>query len=108
MFISPAYAQAATAAAPAASSPADLGLSLLPVVLALGVFYLFVMRPQNKQAQAHRDMVSSLQKGDKVITGGGFVATVVKLVDEKEVLLKLSEGVEVTALRSTIMGKKPQ
>jgi preprotein translocase subunit YajC len=62
-----------------------------------------VLRPQSKRFQDHRAMIMNLQKGDKVVTGGGIVATVVKLVGDDEVVLKISNDVEVTALRSTIM-----
>ena len=103
MFINPAFAQeAATATSAAAESPGVL-MSMLPVLLVLVVFYLIVLRPQNKRFQEHRAMINGLQRGDKVVTGGGLVATVKKLVGDDEVLLELSEGVEVKAVRSTIM-----
>lgn len=80
--------------------------SLLPILLVIGVFYLMVIRPQNKRAQDHEQMVKALQKGDKVVTGGGLIATVHKIVSDDEVVLELAEGVQVRALRATIMAKK--
>ena len=77
--------------------------SLLPIFLILGVFFFLVIRPQNKRFQEHRNMISNLQKGDKVVTGGGLIATVKKTVNDDEVLLELAEGVQVHAVRSTIM-----
>ena len=65
-----------------------------------------VIRPQNKRAQEHRNMIAGLQKGDKVVTGGGLIGVVKKIVSDDEVVLELAEGVQVHALRSAIMTKK--
>jgi len=109
MFITPAFADTAVAAA-TADAPVGIAALLaspaIPVVLVIIVFYFMVIAPQNKRAQEHRNMVAGLQKGDKVVTGGGLIATVKKVVSDEEVVLELSEGVQVTALRSTIMTKK--
>jgi len=113
MFITPAFADTAANAA-AAAPDASAGFAALaanysqfiPLVLLFVLAYVMFVIPQNKRAQQHRDMVGGLQKGDKVITGGGLVATVKKIVDDKEVVLELSEGVQVTALRSTIVSKR--
>lgn len=106
MFISPAFAET-TAALPSATEAALGGgnpfTSLLPIVLILAVFYFLVIRPQNKRFQEHRAMVSNLQKGDKVVTGGGLIATVKKTLEDDEVVLELADGVQVHAVRSTIM-----
>ena len=111
MLISKAYAQANQvagdiAAMPAAPAPMDafwynMGLVMVLVLL----FYVLLIRPQQKRFKEHAAMLDTLQKGDKVITGGGFVATVDKLVDEREIILDLGNGTKVTALRSTISGK---
>jgi len=111
MFISKAYAQAnqiagEVAALPAAPNTMDafwynMGLVLVLVVL----FYVLLIMPQQKRFKAHAAMLDTLQKGDKVITGGGFVATVEKLVNDREIVLDLGNGTKVTALRSTISGK---
>ena len=77
--------------------------SMLPIILILAVFYLLVIRPQNKRLQEHRAMIGNLQKGDRVVTGGGLLATVKKTVGDDEVVLELAEGVQVHALRSTLM-----
>jgi preprotein translocase subunit YajC len=106
MFITPAFAETATdisSAAETAISGGGIFTSLLPIVLILGVFFFLVIRPQNKRFQEHRNMVNNLQKGDKVVTGGGLIATVKKTVNDDEVLLELAEGVQVHAVRSTIM-----
>lgn len=100
MFITPAFAQDAAASMADAPNPI---VSMAPIFLIIIVFYFMVIRPQSKRIQEHRQMIQNLEKGAKVVTGGGFVATVVKLVGDNEVVLKLADGVEVTAIRSTIM-----
>jgi len=62
-----------------------------------------VIRPQNRRIVEHRQMINKLQKGDKVVTGGGLLATVKKLINDDEILLELNAGIEVVALRTTLM-----
>ena len=78
-------------------------MSMLPILLILVVFYFMVIRPQNQRLIAHRNMIGALQKGDKVVTAGGLLATVKKIVSDDEVVLELADGVQVHAVRSTIM-----
>lgn len=112
MFITPAMAaDTATTASAVTAAAADPSagfslLSYLPMLLVIVIFYIVVIRPQNKRAAEHRSMITALQKGDKVITGGGLIAKVSKVVSDEEVVLELAEGVHVHALRATIMMKK--
>jgi preprotein translocase subunit YajC len=109
MFITPAFADAATSATAAAGAPAGnlfQSTPIMPLLLVLLVFYFMVIRPQNKRAVEHRTMITGLQKGDRVVTGGGLIGKVKKIVSDEEIVLELGEGVEVHALRSTIMAKK--
>src|SRR6218665_3522746 len=105
MFISPAFAQTATDAAVGADAAAgpSLLVSMAPLVLIFIVFYFLVIRPQNRRIIEHRKMVNNLAKGDKVVTGGGLHATVKKLSGEEDVVLDIGGGVEVTALRHSLM-----
>ncbi len=105
MFISPAFAQTATDAAAGADAAAgpSLLVSMAPLVLIFIVFYFLVIRPQNRRIIEHRKMVNNLAKGDKVVTGGGIHATVKKLSGEEDVVLDIGGGVEVTALRHSLM-----
>ncbi len=104
MFTTSAFAAETTAAATdAAMGGGNIFTSILPILLILLVFYLMVIRPQHKRLQEHRAMINNLQKGDKVVTGGGLIGTVKKLAGDDEVVLDLAEGVQVHALRSTIM-----
>jgi preprotein translocase subunit YajC len=110
MFITPAFADTTATAAAAATDVAPSGFAsltqFLPFILIMIVMYVMVIRPQSQRAQEHRAMIQGLQKGDRVITGGGFIATVKKVVSDEEVVLEIADGVQVHALRSTIMSKK--
>lgn len=106
MFISPAFAQDATDAATSASGQPGILMSMLPLILILFVFYIMVIRPQNKRMGEHRSMLQSLAKGDKVVTAGGMIGTVTKIVNDDEVTVEIANGVQVNVVRHTIMMKK--
>ncbi len=107
MFISPAFAQEATDAATATAAGAPgLFMSMLPLILILFIFYIMVIRPQNKRMTEHRAMLQALTKGDKVVTAGGIVGTVSKMINDDEVLVEIANGVQVSVVRHTIMMKK--
>ncbi|WP_114377876.1 preprotein translocase subunit YajC [Elioraea thermophila] len=97
MLISPAYAQSA--------DPTGGLMSLLPLVLIFVVFYFILIRPQQKKAKEHREMLAALKKGDRVVTGGGVIATVVRVApDSDEVILEIAKNpqVRVTVVKNTI------
>jgi len=106
-FISQAYA-AAPAAVPAAAATApsageafvmNMGLILVLVVM----FYLLLIRPQQKRFKQHQEMISALKKGDKILTSGGLIGTIDTITEgSNEVVVDLGNGLKVTALRSTI------
>ncbi len=96
MLISPAFAQ------DAGGGGGDILTSLLPLVLIFVVFYFLLIRPQQKRAKEHRNMVTNLRRGDRVVTGGGFVGQVVKVLNDTEVQVEIAEGVRVKVVRSTI------
>lgn len=96
MLISPAYAQGAGAGG------GDFLVSLLPLVLIFVVFYFLLIRPQQKKVKDHKALVAALRRGDRVVTAGGFYATVTKVVSDTEVELELAQGVKVRAVRGTI------
>jgi len=98
MFISTAYAQAA-AGAPGGGM--ESLMSLAPLVLIFVVFYFLLIRPQQKKLKEHKAMLEALRRGDKVVTGGGIVGTIVKVADD-EATVEIAENVRVRVLRSTI------
>ncbi|MBN9243174.1 MAG: preprotein translocase subunit YajC [Mesorhizobium sp.] len=94
MFVTPAYAQSVGA------SP-DVFISILPFVLIFVIMYFLIIRPQRTQLKKRGEMLSAIRRGDTVVTGGGFVGKVTKVIDDNELEVDLG-GVKVTALRSTI------
>lgn len=95
MFISPAFAQDA--------GGGESGLiSLLPLVLIFVVFYFLLIRPQQKKMKAHRAVVQGLRRGDRVVTAGGLIGTVSKVVSDTELQVEVADGVRVRVVRSTI------
>jgi preprotein translocase subunit YajC len=101
-MISEAFAQT-TPAAPASMPPAGAGLaSMIPLVLIFVVFYFLLIRPQQKKMKEHQQMVSNLRRGDKVVTAGGLIGTVSKVIDDNEVTVEIADGVQVRVVRATI------
>jgi preprotein translocase subunit YajC len=101
MFISQAFAQAADAA-PAGIAGLGGIAQFAPLVLIFVVFYFLLIRPQQKKAKAHREMVTQLKRGDRVVTSGGIVGTVSKVVSDTEVQVEIAENVRVRVIRSSI------
>lgn len=99
MLISPAFAQEA-AAAP--SMGGDALMQFLPLIFIFVVFYFLLIRPQQKRAKLHREMLSALKRGDRVITSGGIIGVVTKVVDDKEVVVEIADNVKVQVMRATI------
>ena len=97
MLISPAYAQGA-----GAGGSTDLLMSLLPFVLIFVIMYFLIIRPQRQRMKQHQDLVANLRRGDTVVTAGGLIGKVSKVVDDSEVQLELAEGLKVRAVRSMI------
>jgi len=78
--------------------------SLLPLVVLFAIFYFLVIRPQQKQAKQHKDMIAGLKKGDKVITNGGLICQVVK-PEENFIKVSLNNEVIVKISREYIAKK---
>lgn len=96
MFASPAFAQTA-----GATGGATAFIQFVPLVAIFAIFYFLMIRPQQKRAKAHRDMVGAVKKGDEVVTGGGLIGKVLK-VNESDVEIELSPTVKVRALKGTL------
>jgi preprotein translocase subunit YajC len=94
MFVTPAYAQGIGA------SP-DMFISILPFVLIFVIMYFLIIRPQRAQLKKRQEMLTAVRRGDTVVTGGGFIGKVTKVIDDNELEVDLG-GTKVTALRSTI------
>jgi len=96
MLISPAYAQGTGLMDQSAL------VQFLPLVLIFVVFYFLLIRPQQKKQKDHRTMLDALRRGDRIVTGGGIVATVNRVVSGDEVEVDIASGVRVRLVKSTI------
>ena len=105
MLISTAYA-ASEVASTGSSAWEAFALNMLLIVILVVMFYVLLIMPQQKRFKKHREMISQLKKGDSVITAGGLIGKVHKVVEDKdEMIVDLGDGVKVTAIRSTIQRK---
>ena len=73
----------------------------VPLILIFVIFYFFLIRPQQKKAKEHKLMIEQLKRGDKVITSGGIVGTVERIMDNDKVEITISENVNVEIIKST-------
>ena len=73
----------------------------IPLILIFVIFYFFLIRPQQKKVKEHKAMVESLKRGDKVVTSGGIVGTVERIIDNEKVEVKISENVSVEIVRAS-------
>jgi len=74
----------------------------VPLILIFVIFYFFLIRPQQKKIKEHKIMVSALKRGDVVITAGGLVGKVERILGNDRIDISISENVNVTVIQSTI------
>ena len=74
---------------------------LIPLILIFIIFYFFLIRPQQKKVKEHKIMVENLKRGDKVITSGGIIGEIGRIIDNDKVEVLVSENVKVEVVRST-------
>jgi len=99
MLITPAFAQAA-----GAGDTNSMLMSLLPFALIFVIMYFLILRPQQKKVKDHAELVKNIRRGDMVVTSGGLVGKVTKVVDEEQIEFEISDGVRVRQMRSMISG----
>ncbi len=99
-----------TAHAAAAPAPAGGGMEMIIMLAVFGaVFYFMIYRPQAKRVKEHKGLMSSLAKGDEILTQGGIVGKIVKVSDEKDFLVaSIGEGTEVTLQKAAINAVLPK
>ena len=76
----------------------------IPLILIFVIFYFFLIRPQQKKVKDHKLMVSSLKRGDEVVTSGGIVGKIEKILGNDKVEIIISDNVTVQVVQSTIQG----
>jgi preprotein translocase subunit YajC len=100
MLFTPAYAQAA-----GGSDFNSLLTSPLPVfALIFVIMYFLILRPQQKKVKDHAELVKNIRRGDTVVTSGGLVGKVTKVVDDDQIEFEISDGVRVRQMRQMISG----
>lgn len=95
MFVTEAFAQ--TAGSPGAG---DFMGMILPLVAIMGVFYFLMIRPQQRKMKEHQTMLGKVSKGDTVVTNGGLIGKVVRVVDDSEILVEVGENIKVRVLKA--------
>ena len=73
----------------------------IPLILIFIIFYFFLIRPQQKKVKEHKIMVQNLKRGDKVVTSGGIIGTVERVMDNDKAEIMISDNVKVEIIRST-------
>ena len=95
MLISPAFAQGGTFGG-------NMLVSLLPFILIFVIMYFLILRPQQKRVKQHAEMVKNIRRGDTVVTSGGLVGKVTKVIDDDQVEVEVAADVRVRQMRSMI------
>jgi preprotein translocase subunit YajC len=98
MLITPAFAQGGLTDLVGIGSPIPM------MVIIVLIMYFLVLRPQQKRAKEHQEMVKNLRRGDTVVTSGGLVGKVTKVIDDEQVEVEISDGVRVRQVRSMVTG----
>ena len=75
---------------------------ILPLVMIMVVFWFLLIRPQQRKQKEHQELISKVSRGDTVVTTGGLIGKVNKVVDERELLVEIGENVRVRILRGAI------
>ena len=97
MLITPAYAQQTMF-----GGDNPLMSFLVPMALVFLIFYFLMLRPQQKRVKQHQEMIKNLRRGDTVITTGGLVGKVTKVVDDDQIEVEIADDVRVRQLRSMV------
>ena len=99
MFITPAFAQTGGLFG---GDSAGVLTSIMPLILIFVIMYFLILRPQQRRVKQHQEMVKSLRRGDTVISSGGLVGKVTKVVDDDQIEVEIADGVRVRQMRSMV------
>jgi preprotein translocase subunit YajC len=99
IFISPAFAQAAGASQ---GGIAEMIMQVAPFGLILVIMYFLIMRPQQKRAREHADLIKNIRRGDSIVTTGGLIGKVTKVVDDGELEVEIAPNVRVRVARPMV------
>lgn len=97
MFVTPAYAQAA-----GGGGAFDILSQLAPILILVVIFWMLIFRPQQKRAKQHRAMLEAVRRGDTVVTSGGIVGKVTKVIENEDLEIEIAKSVKVKVVRTMI------
>ena len=97
MFVTPAFAQGIFGGANSSAV-----IQFMPLILIVVIMYFLILRPQQRKVKQHQDMVKALRRGDTVVTNGGLVGKVTKVVDDQHIEIEIADGVRVRHLRTSV------
>ncbi len=100
MFITPAFAQGFFGGG--ASGNSSMIIQFMPLILIIVIMYFLILRPQQRKVKMHQEMIKALRRGDTVVTNGGLVGKVTKVVDDQHIEIEISDGVRVRHLRASV------
>ncbi len=101
MFISPAFAQGSLFGGGAGGDGGML-MSLLPFVLIFVIMYFLILRPQQKRVKSHQEMVKNVRRGDTVVTNGGLIGKVTKVIDDDQIEIEIADDVRIRQMRQMV------
>ncbi|WP_293858538.1 preprotein translocase subunit YajC [uncultured Alsobacter sp.] len=96
-MITPAFAQT-----PAGAGGVDMIMQIVPFVLIFVIMYFLIIRPQQRKAREHQEMIKNVRRGDTVVTTGGIIGKVTKVSDDAELEIEIADGVRVRLVRGMI------
>jgi preprotein translocase subunit YajC len=100
MFSTPAFAQGLFGGG--AGGEGGMLMSLLPFLLIFVIMYFLILRPQQKRVKQHAEMVKNVRRGDSVVTSGGLVGKVTKVVDDDQIEIEIADGVRIRQMRQMV------
>ncbi len=101
MFISPAFAQGSLFGGGAGGDGGML-MSLLPFALIFVIMYFLILRPQQKRVKQHQEMVKNVRRGDTVVTNGGLIGKVTKVIDDDQIEIEIADDVRIRQMRTMV------
>jgi len=97
MFITPAFAQSGLF-----GGDSNMLVQFMPLILIIVIMYFLILRPQQQKVKQHQAMIKALRRGDTVVTNGGLLAKVTKVVDDDQIEVEIADGVRVRQMRAMV------
>src|SRR5690606_4082699 len=98
----PAFAQDAAGTAGTASGGSAMLLQLVPFLFIFVIMYFLLIRPQRTKMRQHQEMIKAVRRGDTIVTNGGLVVKITKVVDESEIEMRIAETTKIRVMSAAI------